>query len=704
MKKNLKYISSVILLFFLFFAFFNLSAFALTDSEYKKQLTDKGFPQEYAEKLLTIHKKQPNWEFNPILLNNTLIQEINRQGTSTWAFIPEKGPRLYTVGGYDVKERQFYPASKLALSYFMDPLNFIGSEQYIHMFEELFFNPNAHTVAAVQGVLNGTFMQSGDGKVKYRAKDNSIQIINKSYAQIIFEAGKKYNVNPVYLASKILLEVGQYGSSSVQGAYGDYTTPNYPEYRGYYNFFNWGAYGNNPVGNGLATAKKLGWSDPEKAILGGTSKTVNSYITQGQQTPYFQKFNINPNSQTKFPHQYMTSIYAPLGETGKTTNSYKNLGIFSKNRTFLIPVFKNYGSVDIDKVVFDYSTDAKTKGWSIKLRKTPGTNSSTIKIINANSKLNVYEGVHIAPNSDYQSLWEFPLWYRVNIGGVSGYVYEDGITRNRNVNVDLGKTKTLNIKKYPSNASECPMFMSKDTNIASVDQNGNVYGKKEGVTTISVFSKNGSFDTVPITVVDGHWIQDSKGWKFIHVDNSYSKNSWEKIHGKWYYFDQNGYMKTGWLENQGNKYYLTSSGAMAIGWAQINNKWYYFDSSGSMKSGWQKIVNTWYYLNIDGTMATGWVYTRNKWYYMNSSGAMQKGWVYTGGKWYYMNGYGDMQAGWVYTGNKWYYMDSSGAMVTGWIKLGNTWYYLRPNGDMATGWEKIGGRWYQFNSSGAWIK
>ena len=704
MKKILKYISSVIVLIFLFFTFFNLSAFAITDSEYKKQLTDKGFPQEYAEKLLTIHKKQPNWEFNPILLNNTLMQEINRQGNATWAYFPEKGPSLYTLDGYEVKERQFYPASKLALSYFMDPLNFIGSEQYIHMFEELFFNPNAHTVAAVQGVLNGSFMQSSDGKVKYRAKDNSIQTINKSYAQIIFEAGKKYNVNPVYLASKILLEVGQYGSSSVQGAYGDYTTPKYPEYRGYYNFFNWGAYGNDPVGNGLATAKILGWSDPEKAIFGGTSKTVNNYVTKGQQTSYFQKFNINPNSQTKFPHQYMSSIYAPLGETGTTTKSYKNLEIFNKNRTFLIPVFKNYGSVDIDKVVFDYSTEAKTKEWGIKLRKAPGTNSPYIKTISANSKLNVYEGVHIDQNSGYQSLWQYPLWYRVNVGGVSGYVYEDGITRNRNVNVDLGKTKTLNIKKYPSGASERPMFMSKDTNIASVDQNGNVYAKKEGVTTISVFSKNGSFDTVKITVVDGHWIQDSKGWKFIHVDNSYSKNNWEKIHGKWYYFKEDGYMLTGWLKQGNIWYYLKPNGDMAIGWEKVEGIWYYMNSYGEMQTGWVYNGNKWYYMNSYGAMQIGWVYNGNKWYYMNSYGEMQISWVYTGGKWYYMNNYGAMQTGWVYNGNKWYYMNSSGAMVTGWIKLGNTWYYLRSNGDMATGWEKIGGRWYQFNSSGAWIK
>ena len=48
------------------------------------------------------------------------------------------------------------------------------------------------------------------------------------------------------------------------------------------------------------------------------------------------------------------------------------------------------------------------------------------------------------------------------------------------------------------------------------------------------------------TTKPGKWIKASDGrWWYKHNDGTYTKNGWEYIDGKWYYFDSNGWMKTG---------------------------------------------------------------------------------------------------------------------------------------------------------------
>lgn len=57
----------------------------------------------------------------------------------------------------------------------------------------------------------------------------------------------------------------------------------------------------------------------------------------------------------------------------------------------------------------------------------------------------------------------------------------------------------------------------------------------------------------------GSWHLDSKGWWFGDTSGWYACNQWQKINGKWYYFDSSGYMVTN-RSIQG--YYLGSDGAM----------------------------------------------------------------------------------------------------------------------------------------------
>lgn len=62
--------------------------------------------------------------------------------------------------------------------------------------------------------------------------------------------------------------------------------------------------------------------------------------------------------------------------------------------------------------------------------------------------------------------------------------------------------------------------------------------------------------------LSGQWKGDDRGWWFVNPDGSGTKNNWQYIHGKWYFFDGEGYMKTGWISWKDKLYYCDSSGAM----------------------------------------------------------------------------------------------------------------------------------------------
>jgi hypothetical protein len=158
------------------------------------------------------------------------------------------------------------------------------------------------------------------------------------------EAAKYANVSPFFLASRIRQEVG--GGSPL--AYG-----NYPGYEGYYNFFNIGAYAhsNRPAReNGVIYAKNNDeegsylrpWSNPYKAILGGSDFLGSGYIQREQNTLYLQKFDVTDGNNGYFYHQYMSNVNAPSAEARSMKKAYTNLGIEDKRAfSFQIPVYKN---------------------------------------------------------------------------------------------------------------------------------------------------------------------------------------------------------------------------------------------------------------------------------------------------------------------------------------------------------------------------
>lgn len=84
------------------------------------------------------------------------------------------------------------------------------------------------------------------------------------------------------------------------------------------------------------------WTTPKKAIMGGASFIAADYISQGQNTIYLKKFNVNPNSTSAvYNHQYQANIAAPYNEAASTYKSYKANNMLNLALHFIIPVFNN---------------------------------------------------------------------------------------------------------------------------------------------------------------------------------------------------------------------------------------------------------------------------------------------------------------------------------------------------------------------------
>ena len=302
------------------------------------------------QELKTAH---PNWTFtilytgldwNDVMYNETtavhtrsLVHSSLVSGnTSDWV-CPICGTTPQDNG-------QWYCASEQTVAYYMDPRNWLN-ETYIFAFETLSFNSNTHTIDGVKSILSGTFMDVDS--ITYIDTNGETQTINKSYAEIIYEAGQQFNISPYHLAARIRQEQGNGGSSLISGTY-TYTNTSTGEqtvYTGYYNYFNIAATGGGTaeiIKNGLERAKNKEWVSPEAAIYGGAEFLSNGYIGKCQDSLYLQKYHVDSNSPySVYGHQYQQNVSAPYTESIDVYDAYEELGILDSNFNFIIPVYEN---------------------------------------------------------------------------------------------------------------------------------------------------------------------------------------------------------------------------------------------------------------------------------------------------------------------------------------------------------------------------
>ncbi|MBR4830167.1 MAG: cadherin-like beta sandwich domain-containing protein [Bacilli bacterium] len=303
------------------------------DQNYANTLRAKGFPESYVEKFVKLHAQHPNWNFEVSKTNMTLDQAVDGEyspinknliSTSNKSQL-STDPGAYSNGVYTQFEPGWYAPNKATLKYYLDPRNFLDDNS-IFMFEQLSFS-ETQNANVVQNILNGSFMS---GTYEY----NGTQ---KSYAETFVEAGRTYGVSPVHLAARVLQEQGNKGSATTEMDGGDG--------KKYYNYFNFGASGSTLkqiVAGALSYAKNRNWDSPYASIMGGASGIANGYITSGQDTIFYEKFNLVGSSV--YWHQYMANIQAPYKESYTTYTSYWKAGLMDLQFTFKIPVYSDMGA------------------------------------------------------------------------------------------------------------------------------------------------------------------------------------------------------------------------------------------------------------------------------------------------------------------------------------------------------------------------
>lgn len=299
-------------------------------------------PDGYIEKLVAVHTEHPNWIidiYDTGLQWDTVIEKESRIGFNLISG-SNLAYRSTEPGAYDRDTGTFIPldgtswfaANSQTIAFYIDPRNFLDSKN-LFMFLNLSFKEN-ESASIVQNVINGTFMSGSDN------------VSGKKYCDIFYEAGQNAKVSPVYLATLARQEQGNSGSAAVTGQSFTYEGKTYS---GLYNFYNIGAtsgpdnwkkgliYANGGK-DGTATSYLRPWKSPYKAIMGGALFIAAGYIEAGQDTMYFQKFNVT--SYRTYSHQYMTNVQAAVSQGSMLHSAFRNAGALDHALTFTIPIFK----------------------------------------------------------------------------------------------------------------------------------------------------------------------------------------------------------------------------------------------------------------------------------------------------------------------------------------------------------------------------
>lgn len=388
--------------------------------KYREELS-KIFPKSYLDDLVKLHAMYPNWEFrafNTGLDWNTVIENESVAGRNLVWYSYGEGYRSKESYSYNYatdeyyrhyKEVNWWYASPEAVAYYMDPRNYLDTKS-IFAFESLSYESSFQTSNIVDKVLGNTFMPNVYKKYS-----------SNPYTDAFMDAASTYGVSPVHLASRIRQEQGINGSSTGLGTY--------KGYENIFNFYNIKAVGNDPSvallwakggANGTLTSYGRPWNSPYKSIVGGAKFLGEDYINIGQNTLYFEKFDVS-RSSGRYTHQYMQNLTAPLSEASTTYSSYSGInGLFDESLVFIIPVYKNMPNTkvetpsnknpnsylkiikvngkEVDGFAYDklnYNIEADTGVSSVKIEATSINNKAsinglgTIKLENGDNKISI---------------------------------------------------------------------------------------------------------------------------------------------------------------------------------------------------------------------------------------------------------------------------------------------------------------------------
>lgn len=352
---------------------------AASTSTFDQQLAS--FPASYQSLLRDLHAKHPNWNFvaqNCSKSWEDVLALETRSGVSLVQNTCDDTWKSKASGHYDpstqtykvIDSPNWVNASRSIVAYYMDPRNSL-SENAVFQFLDLSYAKSAIPDTPdtyVSKVLDGTFMKNANGV--YAGSE-------MGFDKIIAIGGYESSVNPIFLAARIVQEVGSRGSVSSNGS------------TGYYNFYNIGAYSDATnaayvglnfakLGNGVADSQfnqtyLIPWNTQGASIVGGAKWIADNYVTKGQNTIYYMRFNVSPSTTTRIGyHQYMTATTSPSAEATRMYNAYNKSGLINSSLTFVIPV---YSGMPEEKSPMPTSSNAATdyvnRMYSILLGRTP---------------------------------------------------------------------------------------------------------------------------------------------------------------------------------------------------------------------------------------------------------------------------------------------------------------------------------------------
>ncbi|MDD2376431.1 MAG: Ig-like domain-containing protein [Clostridia bacterium] len=514
---------------------------------------DNSFPEEYKQYLRSLRVAHPNWTFtakNTGLNFNDVINEEMSEGRS----LTDQDDAWWRRDNVEV-ETGWVNASRAAVEYAINPLNFLNEEQ-IFQFETLEYNASIETKVGVDGILYATPMSilSADGQsyvtipIKYYDSQGNLKedLIGKTYSQVIFDAGKNNLINPYHLAARIKLETKAdiNGNLSINGRYHpSYDSNCIGDYRGLYNYYNIGANGNHPIANALQYAKTPGvygepWDNPEKAIIGGALFIKAEYVSKGQNTLYFQKFNV-ASTTTLYSHQYMTNILAARSEATFIYKTYKESinNTLNMQHEFVIPVYNTLApSITGIRVYLDDPIDAGVPDM-FSVRSQPDVSipwaANVIKQItfNDDQKQIKDNGIEITRlETGINTYWDKIRIKYLDTGNVvEGYLsskYVKDLIYPKVTTISVDKTEItllpnqiqkLNTNITPTDAWYKDVTWSSSNNsVAIVDQSGNITAKSIGNAIITVTSnETGKTSICTVNVIDTNIKLDSTSYTLL---------------------------------------------------------------------------------------------------------------------------------------------------------------------------------------------
>jgi len=495
------------------------------------------FPDSYKQYIKNLKASHPNWTFKAVYTGLDWTESVRQESYEVKtgiSLVPDSYSSNWKkdwVNNY--VDGTFVIASKKAVAYTLDPRNYLN-DTGIFQFEALDFNNETSTTSTIDKVLLGTTMSSYP--TQYKRSGTWVTLENGlTWAQIIINSAKNAGgsgISSVFLASRMKQETSLeiVNNESINGS--SITCP------GVYNFFNIGSVpnsdGQGSVTNGLAYASSKGWTTPAASINAGATVLWSSYIKWGQNTIYFQKFDVNnpPKDVNNlslggiatllYGSQYMTNILAPTTESKITYNAYSKASMLESNFVFYVPVYDNMPSSVSPHPDSDITESSITGTDIIYLDDTTDTGvndvfyirSSPEKIgINPSEAGNNIISTIIERQEGAENRTKFTRteigtngWDKIRLNdGTAGYVSQTyvkdynythvtGVTLSTSTAaLKLNETITLTANISPTNAYIKNLtWNSSNSSIASVDSNGKVIALTLGTANITATTLDGS--------------------------------------------------------------------------------------------------------------------------------------------------------------------------------------------------------------------